>query len=466
MAQTTAPPRNIGRFTLYFFGALGGVLFGYDLGIVAGVLPFVTELWHLSSWGTGVITASVSAGAVVGAILSARTNKALGRRRTIQLAGAVALVGTAIATVAGSAGVLTFGRFVIGIGVGLSSSTVPTYLSELAPARLRGALGALNQIFIVLGILVAFLTSYALGKSGDWRIMLAGAAVPAIVLIVGLSILPETPRWLLQHGDEASARAVLRQSHGSDADLDHELATIREVIAIDEQRGRPGDLWKPWVRPMLFVAVLLAAGQQLSGVNAINAYYPTMLIALGLATQAALLSGVLLGITKFVFTAWVVFVVDKWGRKPLLLVGNVLMAVCLLGAGLVATNVTDTGTRGLLMLVLIIVYLAGYELGWGAIVWVMMSEVFPLKNRPAGMGVSSVVLWAMTGVVTAVFPLISAPQRLGIGGSMFVFAGINVVLFFLTWWLVPETKGRSLEQIELDLRARAGLPTDAGAVTR
>jgi MFS family permease len=259
----------------------------------------------------------------------------------------------------------------------------------------------------------------------------------------------------VKNGREDEAREVLVSAHGGTADLDEEIAAIREVIRLDtEQKGGIRDLFAPWVRPMLLVAVLLAVGQQFSGVNAVNAYFPTMLIALGFATQAALLAGVLLGVTKFVFTAWVVFVVDRWGRKPLLLIGNVIMVVTLVAAGLVVLNVHDTGTRGILMLVMMVFYLVGYELGWGAVVWVMMSEVFPLKVRAAGMGVATVVLWAATGIVSAVFPLISDPKSLGIGNSMFVFAAINVVLFVLTKWLVPETKGRSLEQIELDLRSR------------
>jgi sugar porter (SP) family MFS transporter len=285
--------------------------------------------------------------------------------------------------------------------------------------------------------------------------MFAGALIPALVLLVGLVVLPETPRWLVKNGREDEAREVLVSAHGGTADLDEEIAAIREVIRLDtEQKGRIRDLFAPWVRPMLLVAVLLAVGQQFSGVNAVNAYFPTMLITLGFATQAALLAGVLLGVTKFVFTAWVVFVVDRWGRKPLLLIGNVIMVVTLVAAGLVVLNVHDTGTRGILMLVMMVFYLVGYELGWGAVVWVMMSEVFPLKVRAAGMGVATVVLWAATGIVSAVFPLISDPKSLGIGNSMFAFAAINVVLFVLTKWLVPETKGRSLEQIELDLRSR------------
>jgi sugar porter (SP) family MFS transporter len=462
MTQAAPERHNISRTTLYFFGALGGILFGYDLGIISGVLPFIGKLWSLSSWDKGVITASISVGAVIGAIFSPRVNEWMGRRRTIMAAAVIVVLGTLAATFSPSFAILVVSRLIIGVGIGFSSSTVPTYLSELAPAKLRGAMGSLNQIFIVLGILIAFLVSYGLGSSSNWRLMFAGAIVPAVILFFGLIVLPETPRWLLKNGRAEEARSVLVSSHGGEADVDEELTKIREVIRLDtEQKGRIRDLWAPWVRPMLIVALLLAVGQQFSGVNAVNAYFPTMLISLGFATQAALLSGVLLGVTKFLFTAWVVFVVDRWGRKPLLLIGNVIMVVTLIGAGLTVLNVHDTGALGVLMLITMVLYLVGYELGWGAVVWVMMSEVFPLRERAAGMGVASVVLWAATGIVTAVFPLMSDPKALGIGGSMFVFAGINVVLFALTKWLVPETKGRSLEQIELDLRSRTPLRAKA-----
>lgn len=456
MTQTAAARRPIGRTTLYFFGALGGILFGYDLGVISGVLPFIGKLWGLSGWDKGVITASISVGAIVGASFSSRLNERLGRRRTIMVAAVVVIIGTLAAAFSPTFALLIVSRLVIGVGIGLSSSTVPTYLSELAPARLRGAMGALNQIFIVLGILIAFLVSYGLGTSGNWRLMFAGAIVPAVILLAGLVFLPETPRWLVANGQEERARAVLLSSHGGSVNVDEEIGTIREVIRLDSEsaKTRLRDLLTPTVRPMLVVALLLAMGQQFSGVNAVNAYFPTMLIGLGFATQAALLSGVLLGVTKFLFTAWVVFVVDRWGRKPLLLIGNVLMVVTLVAAGFIVLEVHDTATKGILMLVAMVLYLVGYELGWGAVVWVMMAEVFPLKVRAAGMGVSSVVLWAATGIISAVFPIISDPGALGLGGSMFLFAGINVVLFFLTKWLVPETKGRSLEEIELDLRGR------------
>lgn len=456
----TAPAparRQINKNTLYFFGALGGILFGYDLGVISGVLVLISKQWTLSGFDKGVVTASLSVGAMVGAGLAARLNNAIGRRRSIMMAAGIVIAGTIACSLAPNFATLTVFRFVLGVGIGFSSATVPTFLAELAPSRLRGAMSALNQIFIVLGILIAFLVDYWLAPTGDgsWRWMFAGAIVPAAILLVGMTFLPETPRWLINLGKEEEAREVLAATHAGE-DIDGEVAAIREVIRLDEeQTGRIRDLGARWVRPMLFVALLLALGQQFGGVNAINAYFPTMLVALGFTTSTALLSAVLLGFTKFAFTAWVVFVVDRWGRKPLLLVGNVIMCVTLALTGVVVLYVHGKGAVGALTLILLVLYLAGYELGWGAVVWVMMAEIFPLKVRAAGMGVGAVVLWAATGLVTAVFPIISDSNHLGLGHTMWLFAGINVVLFVLTRWLVPETKGRSLEQIELGLRERA-----------
>jgi sugar porter (SP) family MFS transporter len=456
MTQTALGPvpRRISRTTLYFFGALGGILFGYDLGVIAAILVIIAKAWHLTGFQKGVVTASLSVGAMLGAAAASRLGDRLGRRRTIMIAGTIVIIGTVACMLSQGLSSLTISRGVIGLGIGCSSATVPTYLSELAPARLRGAMASLNQIFIVSGILIAFLVGYWLAPSGDWRGMFAGALVPAVILLAGLTVLPETPRWLLKAGREEEARAVLASAR-REQDVESELATIREVVRLDaEERGGLRDLWAPWVRPMLFVALLLAVGQQFSGVNAINAYFPTMLVSLGFTTSTALLSAIALGVTKLAFTAWVVFVVDRWGRKPLLLIGNALMFVTLGLTGFVVLDVHGKTALGVMTLILLIGYLAAYELGWGAVVWVMMAEIFPMRVRAAGMGVASVVLWAATGIVTAVFPIMSDKNALGIGHSMWVFAGINALLFFLAARLVPETKGRSLEQIELDLRGR------------
>ncbi|HEV3172006.1 MAG TPA: sugar porter family MFS transporter [Actinocrinis sp.] len=464
MAQATSA-RRVNRTTLYFFGALGGILFGYDLGVIAGILVLLSKDWHLTAFTKGAVTASLSIGAVFGAALAGRIADRLGRRSTIMIAAVIVIIGTVACMLAQNVGTMTVTRGIIGLGIGCSSATVPTYLSELAPARLRGAMSSLNQIFIVSGILIAFLVDYWLAGSGNWRGMFSGALIPAGILLIGLFFLPETPRWLLKRGREQEARAVLNSTHG-EAETDAEIAQIREVIRLDtEQQSRWRDLLAPWVRPMLIVALLLAVGQQFSGVNAINAYFPTMLVSLGFTTSTALLSAIALGVTKLVFTAWVVFVVDRWGRKPLLLIGNVVMAATLIAAGFVILDVHNKTTLGSLTLVLLILYLAGYELGWGAVVWVMMAEVFPLKARAAGMGVSAVVLWASTGIITGIFPTMSDPKKLGLGHSMWVFAAVNIVLFVLVKWIVPETKGRSLEEIELDLRGRRHAVAGSAAVS-
>ncbi|GAA2045030.1 sugar porter family MFS transporter [Catenulispora yoronensis] len=469
MATTASPAapaarRPVNRATLYTFGAFGGILFGYDLGVIAGVLVLITKQWQLSAFQKGVITASLSVGAMLGAMLAGRLCNRIGRKRTIMLAAIVVVAGTLGCALAGSWTVMMVTRGVIGIGVGLSSATVPTYLAELAPARARGALGSLNQLFIVSGILIAFLVDYALSSHNNWKGMFLGALVPAGILLAGLLVLPETPRWLLSKGRDAEARTVLAavRPAAGEAELDTELGEIRDIIRRDSQeRGRIRDLWQPWVRPMVLVALILAIGQQFSGVNAINAYFPTMLKSLGFATRTALLSAVVLGVVKFLFTVWELFVVDRWGRRPLLMTGAAVMTVALFAAGLVIKNVHDKDTLGTLTLVFLILYLAGYELGWGATVWVMIGEIFPLRARAAGTGLATTVLWAATGLVTAVFPTMSAKNHLGIGGAMWVFAGINVLLLILARFYIPETKGRSLEQIERDLRH--GEPAGADA---
>jgi sugar porter (SP) family MFS transporter len=460
MANTASPAapaarRPVNRATLYTFGAFGGILFGYDLGVIAGVLVLISKQWSLTAFQKGAITASLSVGAMVGAVLAGRLCNRIGRRLTIMAAAVVVIIGTVACALAGDWQVMMLTRGVIGIGVGLSSATVPAYLAELAPARVRGALGSLNQLFIVSGILIAFLVDYALSSHNNWKGMFLGALIPAAILIAGLMVLPETPRWLLSKGRDAEAKAVLTATRpdASDAELDAEVQDIRDVIRRDgEERGRVRDLWQPWVRPMVLVAMILAIGQQFSGVNAINAYFPTMLKSLGFATRTALLSAVVLGIVKFLFTVWELFVVDRWGRKPLLQIGAAIMVVSLFAAGLVIKNVTDKNTLGTMTLIFLIIYLAGYELGWGATVWVMIGEIFPLRARAAGTAVATTVLWAATGLVTAVFPTMSAKSNLGIGGAMWVFAGVNVVLLVLARFYIPETKGRSLEQIERDLR--------------
>jgi len=458
VTQTEGLParRNINRGTLFFFGALGGILFGYDLGVISGVLLFIKKIWNLSAVQQGFVNGALAAGAIIGALLVIKLADSLGRRRTILVAASVFALGTIGCTFAPNFETLVAFRFIVGIAVGASSATVPTYLAELAPGKVRGMLSSLNQLMIVSGILIAYIVDDILADSANWRAMIAAAIIPAVILLVGMLRMPESPRWLLKNGRPDEARAVLHstlQGQGVEAEFDE----IREIIRLDgeQQKGTLKDLTAKWARPALVVALILAVGQQFSGVNAVNTYAPIMFNNLGFGAAASLLAAVVLGIVKVLFTVGEMFVVDKWGRRPLLQVGGALMAVTLIVLGLCVTLIKDTGVIGPITLVLLILFLAGYELGWGAVVWVMIGEVFPLRVRGIGTGTASVVLWAATFTITFVFPVMYT--GLGLAGAAWIFATVCIILVLLVTKFVPETKGRTLEQIELELRDRVNV---------
>jgi sugar porter (SP) family MFS transporter len=456
--QTEGLParRNINRGTLFFFGALGGILFGYDLGVISGVLLFIKKVWSLTAVQQGFVNGALAAGAIIGALSVIKLADGLGRRRTIIVAATVFALGTIGCTFAPNFETLVAFRFIVGVAVGASSATVPTYLAELAPGKVRGLLASLNQLMIVGGILIAYIVDDILADSGNWRAMIAAAFIPAIILLVGMLRMPETPRWLLKNGREQEARAVLASTLQGQG-VDQEFDEIKEVIRLDGQqaKGTFKDLTAKWARPALVVALILAVGQQFCGVNAVNTYAPIMFSNLGYGASAALLASVVLGIVKVLFTVGEMFVVDRWGRKPLLRVGAILMAATLIVLGLCVSFIHATSVIGPITLVLLILFLAGYELGWGAVVWVMIGEVFPLKVRGIGTGTASVVLWAATFTITFVFPVMYG--GLGLAGAAWIFAVVCIVLVVLVGRFVPETKGRTLEQIELDLRERVNV---------
>jgi sugar porter (SP) family MFS transporter len=458
VTQTEGLParRNINRGTLFFFGALGGILFGYDLGVISGVLLFIKKIWNLSAVQQGFVNGALAAGAIIGALLVIKLADSLGRRRTILVAASVFALGTIGCTFAPNFETLVAFRFIVGIAVGASSATVPTYLAELAPGKVRGKLASLNQLMIVSGILIAYIVDDILADSANWRAMIAAAIVPAVVLLVGMLRMPESPRWLLKNGRPDEARAVLHSTLQGQG-VEQEFDDITEIIRLDgeQQKGTLKDLTAKWARPALVVALILAVGQQFSGVNAVNTYAPIMFNNLGFGAAASLLAAVVLGIVKVLFTVGEMFVVDKWGRRPLLQLGGALMAVTLIVLGLCVTLIKDTGVIGPVTLVLLILFLAGYELGWGAVVWVMIGEVFPLRVRGIGTGTASVVLWAATFTITFVFPVMYT--GLGLAGAAWIFATVCVILVLLVTKFVPETKGRTLEQIELELRDRVNV---------
>ncbi|WP_327658334.1 sugar porter family MFS transporter [Streptomyces sp. NBC_00483] len=443
----SADVRSRRTLLLYLCGAFGGLLSGYDMGIVAGAQLFLTRDLGLSAWMQGAFVSSLMIGAIAGCFAAGPATDRWGRRPvmlcTAVVFGAGAL-GMAVAT--GPWSLIAF-RVITGVAVGLSSSVIPSYLSELAPTAIRGRVSTLNQMMIAVGIFVSYLISYLLSDAGAWRWMLGLALVPAAVLFAGMWTQPETPRWLVAHGREDEARTVLLRLH-TEEEADAELADIRAAAhGGHERRGRLRELFADRrVRRGLCIAVAMAVIQQIIGSNTIVFYAPTILKAAGFGDSAALLNSVGLGVLSIVTTFVTGRLVDRVGRKPLLLTGLVLMVVSMSTLCAVFSLGLLHQTLGQVAAVAsLAVFKVAYSLSWAPLLWVMLPELFPLRVRSVGVSVGSGTNWAANFAVSLVFPVLLTA---GAGIAFALFAGICVLAFAFTAVFVRETAGRSLETLE------------------
>jgi MFS transporter, SP family, sugar:H+ symporter len=450
---------------IFFFGALGGLLFGYDTGVISGAILFIKDDFGLSPFMQGAVVAVLLLGAMVGAVLAGPLSHRMGRRRLIIIAAVTFTVGALGAAAAPSAGVLIAARFVLGLAVGCAALVVPMYLSEIAPTEIRGAVASMNQMMIVIGILVAFIVNAILASSGDWRLMLGLAAVPSLVLLLGMFFVPETPRYLVQQGDEASAREVLEEVQPDDAPhAEQPEQKIREIREVDEkeQEGGWAILKARWVRPALIVAVGLAVFQQLVGINTIIYYAPTTLTQAGFGSDAAIYANLVIGVLNVVATIVAIRIIDRVGRKPMLLGGVIGMAASLTVLGVTSAVLSEpkstSDPMAWITLLCLAAFIVSFAATWGPVVWVMLPEVLPLGARGAAMGVAVFANWAANFAVSQTFPVMldgwgPAPVFLG-------YAVMGVLAFIFVKALVPETKGRSLEEIEASLQRKAGIAED------
>jgi sugar porter (SP) family MFS transporter len=448
--------RPSGR-TIYFFGALGGVLFGYDTGVISGALLFIPNDFKLSPFLQGAIVAGLLLGAMIGAALAGRLSDVLGRRRLIMIAAVVFIAGALVCAFAPTVAVLVVGRVILGLAVGSAALVVPLYLSEIAPTEIRGAITSLNQLMIVGGILLAFIVNAILASSGNWRLMLGLAAVPALVLLVGMALMPETPRYLVHTGEEQDARQVLEELPGED----HPQERIDEINEVEQEEqiesGVGALLRAKWVRPALIVACGLAVFQQLVGINTIIYYAPTTLTNVGFAKTSAIYANLIIGVINVGMTVVAIKLVDRVGRKPLLLAGVAGMVTSLLVLGISNAALPTPHHPGdpaaIITLVCLATFIASFAETWGPVVWVMIPEVLPLSVRGTAMGVAVFLNWAANFLVSQTFP----PLLNGVGpGPVFIgYAVLGIVAALFVKAMVTETKGRSLEEIEGDLQ-RAG----------
>ena len=448
-AGTAAPPS--GAFWVYAFGALGGLLFGYDTGIIAGALLFIKSDLGLTPLLQGLTVSSLQIGAIIGALVSGLLVTRFGHRRLLITAGLLFAAGAIGAALSGTAAVLILFRLVLGLAVGTASVQVPLYLAEMAPTRIRGALTSLNQLMISTGIFVSYLVAYSLSASGSWRLMLGLAVIPSTLLAVGMWFQPESPRWLLKKGRGDEARAVLLRSRAPDE-------AQREIDGIEDASAAPRTsiaeiMRSPWLRRCLLVAIGLAVFQQIMGINTIVYYAPTILTAAGFGKSAAILNSVGLGMISILATIVATRIVDRTGRRPLLIGGALAMMVSMVVLGAVFfSSALDTRLGQVLAIACLALFKGAFSLSWGPLVWVLLPEVLPLQGRATMMGVATLTNWLSNFVVSLFFPILLVA---GAGTVFGIFAVCSLLGLIFVARLLDETSGLSLEEIEFAGRGRA-----------
>lgn len=447
--------RRLGVVAL--IATFGGLLFGYDTGVINGALrPMAAEL-GLNAFTEGVATSSLIFAAALGAMAGGRLSDGWGRRTSIILLAVLFFAGTALVVAAPGLGVLVAGRVLLGLAVGGASTVVPVFLAELAPYEIRGSLAGRNELMIVVGQLAAFVINAIIGNTlghldGVWRIMFAICAIPAIVLFFGMLRMPESPRWLVDRGRETEALAVLR-SVRSEARADAELAELTANARAEQQRHASG--WRAIVRnrnlrKILLIGMGVGIAQQLTGINSIMYFGQTVLVESGFDESAALIANIAPGVIAVVGAIIALAMMDRFDRRKTFITGFTLTTVSHLLIG-VSSMLLPVGNpiRPYVILVLVVVFVGSMQTFLNVAVWVYLSEIFPLHMRGLGMGVSVFMLWISNGFLSLYF--LSLVEAVGITGTFFLFAAVGVIALLFVWRWVPETRGRTLEALEEDV---------------
>jgi SP family galactose:H+ symporter-like MFS transporter len=429
--------------------SLGGMLFGYDTGVISGAILFIKEAFNLSSLMQGLVVSAVLIGAVLGAIVGGTLADRFGRRRMIVLAGiifTVSAVGTALAP---GVGTLIAGRIIIGIAIGIASFISPLYMSEISPVRIRGSLVSINQLAVTIGIVVAYLVDYALSAAQGWRYMFGVAAIPSTVLVIAMWQMPPSPRWLMSHDIVDKARTALERIRGT-KDVSGEMREIKNSLT--RQKGGVEDLLHPLLRMALIVGVGMAILQQITGINTVIYYAPTIFEFAGFKTAGfSILATAGVGLVNVGFTVLAIRLMDRVGRRPLLLVGVAGQIVGLIILGL-AFQLHQLATFiGYIAIISLAIYVGSFAVGLGPIFWLLISEIYPLRVRGAAMSIATVANWGFNLVVALTF--LTLVSTLGRSETFWLYALIGIAAWVFIFKLVPETKGRSLEEIEEHWRA-------------
>ena len=429
--------------------ALGGLLFGYDTGVISGAILFIKQEFSLTATVQEWVVSIVLVGAMLGALLGGALADKFGRRRIListALLFAAGAIGTALAP---TLTWLIIGRLVVGTAIGGASLVAPLYIAEIAPAQIRGRLVALNQVALTSGIVISFLVDYAFAPTGNWRWMMALAMIPATLLAIGMYVLPENPRWLLSHGFPQRAQKALRHIHG----IQHAPKETQQLQenSVDHQGGWR-QLLSHQLRPALLIGIILAIFQQITGINTIIYYAPTIFLLAGFhSTTAAILATVGLGLVNVLFTLTAMWLLDRVGRRPLLLTGIAGMVVSLLVLGWALISPYHQSITGWGASLCLASYIAFFAIGLGPVFWLLIAEIYPLQVRGTAMGLATLANWVANFLVAVSF--LSLIHGVGLTGTFWIYAIIGLGAWFFTYTEVPETRGKTLEQIEAHWQA-------------
>ncbi|HEY9044438.1 MAG TPA: sugar porter family MFS transporter [Ohtaekwangia sp.] len=440
-------PQSNTAFRNAIVAALGGFLFGFDTAVISGVEKSIQSLWQLTTAQHGFTVASALIGTVIGSLAAGAPAEKYGRKKVLQAIGLLYLVTSLVTALTPSWPLFIAFRFLGGIGVGASSVVGPMYISEISPAHRRGRLVALFQFNIVSGILLAFISNYLLFGIGEhaWRWMLGVQAFPSLLFFIFVFFVPESPRWLVKHQHPEEAKKVLKEI--GEPDVPTAFNTIRESLQADIHHVKESLFNGQFNKPILY-AVALAMFNQLSGINAIMYYAPRIFEMTGLAKDTALLQAVSIGVTNMIFTLLAISVIDKFGRRTLLVIGSVGMVIFL---GLVAHAFYTHQFGGYAVMLYLVGFIAFFAFSQGAVIWVFISEIFPNKVRSQGQTLGSSTHWVMAAAISWTFPILVESSENGGFYSFLLFAIMMLLHGIFAWKVLPETKGKSLEGIQRDL---------------
>ncbi|MEX0566455.1 sugar porter family MFS transporter [Raoultella terrigena] len=452
ISAKTAWMRNV--LLISIVTAVGGFLFGFDNGSISGSVGFLQSKFTLDANGIGWVTSSIIVGCIIGVALAGPLSDAVGRKKVLLLTALIFIFGVLGQAMATSAEMLVWFRILVGVGIGVETTIAPLYIAEVSPAHIRGRLVSLNQLFNCVGNLAIFSIAAIIASSASeawnieygWRVIFATGIAPAAIFLILLAWVPESPRWLLRKGHDAKGLEVLRKINPDEATARQQLAAIQAALQ-NESQSRLSELFTPRLRRALIVGFCVALFQQITGINAIFYYAPEIFKTAGVDVSGAMSFTVLIGLTLVVSTLLSMWIIDRVGRRSLLIFGSIGMTIALTCIGMLfrASEAHIT-----LLLLSILAYVAIFAVSYGTVAYVIIAEIFPIQVRGVAVSIATFALWGGNFFVSRFFPVLV--ENISAAGTFFIFAATSAVALIFVLTMVPETKGKTLEEIELELQ--------------